>query len=64
MNVYLIVFCIGHATVTVGTLVAVAVRIEHRLTRIETDVSWLKNNRNCCEKGESHVEDYTDVDKS
>ena len=35
------------------TVVICAVRIEHRLTKIETDVSWLKSKLDCPEKGES-----------
>ena len=32
----------GHVVITIVAVVGLALRIEHRLTRIETDVSWLK----------------------
>lgn len=34
----------SHVCITLAAVVAVAIRLEHRLTRIETDVSWLKKN--------------------
>jgi len=34
----------GHVIITLLALAAIAVRIEHRLTKIETDVNWLKLN--------------------
>lgn len=33
---------VGHACITLVALIGLALRIEHRLTKIETDVSWLK----------------------
>lgn len=39
-----------HIGITLLTVAAIAVRIEHRLTRIETDLSWLKNNQKCEDK--------------
>lgn len=47
-------------TVSVVTvIIIVGVRIEHRLTKVETDIGWLKNtigeNKNCCE-GETEKE--------
>lgn len=33
----------GHVCITVVAVVGLALRIEHRLTKIETDVSWLKD---------------------
>lgn len=32
----------AHIGVTVLAVAAIAVRLEHRLTKIETDVTWLK----------------------
>ncbi|KKM66739.1 hypothetical protein LCGC14_1478250 [marine sediment metagenome] len=31
-----------HLVITLGVVFAIAVRNEHRLTKIETDVSWVK----------------------
>lgn len=31
-----------HGTVTLIALVGLAIRLEHRLTKIETNVEWLK----------------------
>ncbi len=31
-----------HLVITLGAVFAIAVRHEHRLTKIETDVSWIK----------------------
>lgn len=33
----------GHVAISILTLVTLALRIEHRITKIETDVSWLKD---------------------
>lgn len=33
----------SHVTVTIIAVAALALRIEHRITKIETDVSWLKD---------------------
>jgi hypothetical protein len=35
---------VGHVVITLAALFGLALRIEHRLTKIETDVSWLKQN--------------------
>ena len=35
---------IGHLVITLTAVVALAIRIEHRLTIIETDMKWLKKN--------------------
>ena len=35
---------IGHVVITLLAVVALAIRIEHRLTIIETDMKWLKQN--------------------
>ena len=35
---------IGHAVITVTAVVTLWIRIEHRLTVIETDMKWLKRN--------------------
>jgi len=40
-----------HLVITLGAVFAIAVRTEHRLTKIETDLAWLKlNNKSGCEK--------------
>lgn len=46
---------LGHVTITIIALVAFAFRIEHRLTKIETDLSWIKKNggSQCKEKLEN-----------
>lgn len=38
-----VIYLISHGAVTLITLFSLAVRLEHRLTKIETDVSWLKD---------------------
>jgi len=45
----------SHALITPMALFAIAVRIEQRLTKIETDVTWLKMNMKsgCERKGEN-----------
>jgi len=45
----------GHIFITLIALFGFAVRIEHRLTKIETDVTWLKQNNN--RGGEREVEE-------
>jgi len=55
---------IGHTVLVLGVVVSVAVRIEHRLTRIETDISWLKKNNKCAYLGGAHCEYDQEVDKS
>ena len=35
---------IGHVCITLIAVVGLALRLEHRLTKIETDVAWLKSN--------------------
>lgn len=43
---------ISHVCITLAALVVSAVRLEHRLTKIETDVTWLKMNITpLCTKG-------------
>lgn len=37
-----IVQIVSHVAITVIAVAALALRLEHRLTKIETDVSWLK----------------------
>lgn len=34
----------GHVLITLTAVIALAIRIEHRLTIIETDMKWLKRN--------------------
>ncbi len=44
-----------HLVITLGAVFAIAVRNEHRLTKIEMDVSWLKenNSKGCGEEADS-----------
>jgi len=37
---------VSHVVITLIAVAALAVRIEHRLTKIETDVTWLTRNIN------------------
>ena len=37
---------VSHMVITLIAVAALAVRIEHRLTKIETDVTWLTKNIN------------------
>jgi len=34
----------SHVAITIVAVVGLALRIEHRLTKIETDVTWLTRN--------------------
>lgn len=45
---------VGHVTITIIAVVACAFRIEHRLTKIETDLSWLKK------EGGSHCKEQNE----
>lgn len=49
------IYLITHGIVTIFALVGLAMRLEHRLTKIETDLSWLKNNnkQNCGKENEN-----------
>jgi len=42
---------VSNAAITVLAVVALALRLEHRLTRIETDISWMKKKLNNPNKG-------------
>lgn len=55
---------ISHVCITVLALVALALRTEHRLTRIETDVTWLKRKMGFNCKGGSDNEQDSKVDQS
>lgn len=46
----------GHVLITLTAVIAIAIRIEHRLTIIETDMKWLKHNTQCGYKGETEYE--------
>ncbi|MCK4794559.1 MAG: hypothetical protein KAV87_63100 [Desulfobacteraceae bacterium] len=35
---------VGHVLITLTAVIAIAIRIEHRLTIIETDMKWIKQN--------------------
>ncbi|KKM79598.1 hypothetical protein LCGC14_1348320 [marine sediment metagenome] len=42
-------------TTIVSAIVIVSVRIEHRLTKVETEINWLKrlvSKNNCCNESE------------
>lgn len=54
----------SHVGITLVAVVALAVRIEHRLTKIETDITWLKNNNRCGESGEKENASDSEVDKT
>lgn len=42
-----------HTVVTLLALFTIGLRLEHRLTRIETDLDWLKNEKNPgCDKNQ------------
>ena len=41
MAVYVLEMAV-HVAVTITAVVTLAIRLEHRLTKIETDVAWLK----------------------
>lgn len=47
-----------HLVITLGAVFAIAVRNEHRLTKIETNVTWLMRNINqgCEGKVENEAE--------
>lgn len=52
----------SHLVITLIAVFSVAIRNEHRLTKIETDLSWLKeNNKSGCEK-ESKDGEHCEVD--
>jgi len=42
-----ILYLLGHIGVTAVALVTMVLRIEHRLTKIETDISWIKDKNGC-----------------
>lgn len=51
-----------HAFITILAVAGLALRIEHRLTKIETDVSWLiKNNSSGCEGKDQDVGESREV---
>ena len=43
---------VSHVVITLIAVAALAIRIEHRLTKIETDVAWLKKNARAFCQGE------------
>lgn len=59
-----IVQVLGHICITIVAVVGLALRLEHRLTKIETDVSWLKKNIDIFCKGDSDNGKDNDVDKT
>jgi hypothetical protein len=42
---------LSHVGITLAAVVSLALRLEHRLTKIETDVAWLKMQFNPGKKG-------------
>lgn len=54
----------GHVCITVVAVVGLALRIEHRLTKIETDMSWIKTTINPSQKGDCQDEVDSRVDKA
>lgn len=55
---------ISHVSITVLAIGVLALRLEHRLTKIETDVTWLKEAMDgFCKKGNDHGQD-TDLDQA
>lgn len=53
-----IVYIISHVAITLAAVVSLALRVEHRLTKIETDVTWLKRNvDNMCTGGKNVKQD-------
>ncbi len=55
---------LGHAGITLAAVIGMALRIEHRLTKIETDVSWLKTKTNPIFKGECRDGEHCEVDSA
>ena len=55
---------ISHICITLAAVVGLALRVEHRLTKIETDVAWLKKNMGPFCKGDSDNEQDNDMDSS
>jgi len=55
---------VSHVAITLVAVVGMALRIEHRLTKIETDIGWLKANQRCKEKGDCKNETDGDVGKA
>lgn len=48
----------SHVVITLVAVAGLALRIEHRLTKIETNVDWLiRNNKAGCEGKDSHEKD-------
>jgi hypothetical protein len=54
---------VSHVAITLVAVVSLALRIEHRLTKIETDVTWLKKNVNNNCNGDCDNEDDSKVDQ-
>lgn len=54
----------SHVVITLVAVVGLALRIEHRLTKIETDVAWLKGRMNPGPKGEQKNGKLSKMDKA
>lgn len=46
-----LVYLLCHVAVTLVAVVGLALRLEHRITKIETDVKWLTAHSNPGKKG-------------
>jgi len=55
---------IGHIIITVLAVTALTVKLEHRLTKIETDVEWIKQKINTNLNGDLKNEERKNMDKS
>lgn len=47
---------IGHVLITLVAVTGLAVRIEHRITKIETDTKWIKENCTYHKQGEKNYD--------
>ena len=54
----------GHIAITVIAVVGLALRLEHRLTKIETDVTWLKRNAKAFCQGEFDNDTHNKMDST
>ena len=52
----------SHVVITIVAVVGLALRIEHRLTKIEMDVTWLKGRMNPGPNGDQKNGERSKVD--
>lgn len=64
LNVYNVIYLAGHAAITLIAVVGLCLRLEHRLTKIETDLTWLKQNQHCGEESRDKNEETQQVDSA